>query len=175
MNTFDGDIYEKLFGTKNNAVTNSDAATDYVNQAKEDLSKLYNNNYISPNGSTNGTNGATTNGMNGSTANGMNGATTNGMNGSTTNGMNGATNGMNGTNNDTNCAAHTPLKPFPDKTPIGMAYIPFQQWETPYSDTKAFSKGTIFPSLDKPFIGKGAVNNVSRWTHEKNTDVWFLS
>ena len=144
MNTFDGDIYEKLFGTKNNAVTNSDAATDYVNQAKEDLSKLYNNNYISPNGSTNSTNGAT-----------------NGMNGST-NGTNGATSGMNGTNNGTNCAAHTPLKPFPDKTPIGMAYIPFQQWETPYSDTKAFSKGTIFPSLDKPFIGKGAVNNVSR-------------
>lgn len=153
MNTFDGDIYEKLFGKKNSSVSNSDTAMDYINQAKQDISSLYNNNYISPNGTINRNTNGTTNG----TTNGMNG-TTNGTNG-TTNGMNGTTNGMNGTASD---MTYMPLTPFPDETPLAMAYIPFQQWETPYNETKAFSKGTIFPSLDKPFIGKGAVNNVSR-------------
>ena len=41
---------------------------------------------------------------------------------------------------------------FPKETPIGMAYVPFQQWEEPYSENVAFEKGTIFPSLYLPFL-----------------------
>lgn len=156
---FDGDIYEKLFGKKNNTVKTSDNAMNYTNQAKQDLSKLYNNNYISPNGTKNRKN----NGMNGTTG-GMNGMTgdmngmTGGMN-SMTDHMNGMANGMNSTTGNMN---GMPLKPFPDETPLAMAYIPFQQWQETYEESKAFARGTIFPCLDKPFIGKGAVNNVSK-------------
>ncbi|MGN1480884.1 spore coat associated protein CotJA [Porcipelethomonas sp.] len=40
---------------------------------------------------------------------------------------------------------------FPEHTPLAMAYVPFQQWEQPYSEEKAFERGTIFPELDLPF------------------------
>jgi len=43
---------------------------------------------------------------------------------------------------------------FPSETPIGMCYVPFQQWETPYAENMALERGTMFPSLDKPFCGK---------------------
>lgn len=43
---------------------------------------------------------------------------------------------------------------FPEETPIGMCYVPFQQWETPYAENMALERGTMFPSLDKPFCGK---------------------
>ena len=46
---------------------------------------------------------------------------------------------------------------FPSETPIAMAYVPFQQWETPYAENKALSAGTIFPSLDLPFMGRSAL------------------
>ena len=48
---------------------------------------------------------------------------------------------------------------FPQNTPIGMAYVPYQEWETPYPENVAFSRGTIFPRLDLPFIGEEAVPN----------------
>lgn len=48
---------------------------------------------------------------------------------------------------------------FPKQTPLAMAYIPFQKWETPYEPEVGLSRGTIFPSLDKPFIGEEAVSN----------------
>ena len=48
---------------------------------------------------------------------------------------------------------------FPDDTPIGMAYVPFQFWERPYDDPTALARGTLFPSLDKPFIGEEAVKH----------------
>lgn len=51
---------------------------------------------------------------------------------------------------------------FPKHTPIAMAYVPFQKWERPYDDNIALSRGTIFPSLDKPFIGEEAVSNGRR-------------
>lgn len=38
---------------------------------------------------------------------------------------------------------------------LGMAYVPEQQWETPYEITEGFHRGTLFPSLDKPFMGGG--------------------
>lgn len=43
---------------------------------------------------------------------------------------------------------------FPPETPIGMCYVPFQQWETPYAENIALERGTMFPSLDLPFCGK---------------------
>ncbi|MCM1023980.1 MAG: spore coat associated protein CotJA [Prevotella sp.] len=43
---------------------------------------------------------------------------------------------------------------FPAETPIGMCYVPFQHWETPYAENIALERGTMFPSLDLPFCGK---------------------
>ena len=37
--------------------------------------------------------------------------------------------------------------------PLAMSYVPIQNWETPYEVCAAFSTGTIFPSLDFPFLG----------------------
>lgn len=44
---------------------------------------------------------------------------------------------------------------FPQDTPLGMAYVPFQQWEEPYDADTAFPIGTIFSALDYPFRGGG--------------------
>lgn len=52
-----------------------------------------------------------------------------------------------------------PAGEFPEETPLAMAYIPFQVWEKPYESDVALSRGTIFPKLDKPFIGEEAVNS----------------
>ena len=49
--------------------------------------------------------------------------------------------------------------PFPEETPIGMCYVPFQQWETPYAENVALERGTMFPSLDLPFYGKEVNSN----------------
>ena len=39
--------------------------------------------------------------------------------------------------------------------PIGMAYVPMQQASVLYENLEeAFNRGTIFPELDKPFMGK---------------------
>ena len=51
--------------------------------------------------------------------------------------------------------AHAPISPFPAETPVGMAYVPYQQWEEPYDTETAFPIGTIFPALDDPFRGGG--------------------
>lgn len=53
----------------------------------------------------------------------------------------------------------TPSGKFPKETPVAMAYVPYQFWEKPYDEYAALSRGTIFPSLDKPFIGEEAVKN----------------
>ena len=39
-----------------------------------------------------------------------------------------------------------------DHFPVGMGYVPMQNWETPYSMEQGFRRGTIFPSLDYPFM-----------------------
>lgn len=36
--------------------------------------------------------------------------------------------------------------------PVGMGYVPWQRWETPYPMERGFRRGTIFPSLDYPFV-----------------------
>lgn len=51
----------------------------------------------------------------------------------------------------------TLMTKFPEQTPLAMAYVPYQQWEEPYGEMIAIERGTIFPSLDLPFIGEEAV------------------
>lgn len=40
-----------------------------------------------------------------------------------------------------------------DCLPIAMAYVPWQYWNEVYSVETAICRGTIFPDLDKPFMG----------------------
>lgn len=41
----------------------------------------------------------------------------------------------------------------PDDFPVAMGYVPWQRWHTVYDLEKALCTGTIFPELDKPFLG----------------------
>lgn len=41
--------------------------------------------------------------------------------------------------------------------PVGMAYVPWQYFDTVYDVDKALNCGTIFPELNKPFFGKRGV------------------
>ena len=38
---------------------------------------------------------------------------------------------------------------------IAMCFVPMQEWEQIYDEDTAYSTGTIFPSLNKPFLGGG--------------------
>lgn len=38
--------------------------------------------------------------------------------------------------------------------PLTMAYVPMQKFTKKYSEEKALKAGTLFPDLDKPFLGK---------------------
>lgn len=38
--------------------------------------------------------------------------------------------------------------------PLTMAYVPFQNIEGVYSNEEALKVGTLFPNLDKPFLGR---------------------
>ncbi len=58
--------------------------------------------------------------------------------------------------NTTN-ALKMPDSAIPDKVSLAMAYVPFQYWEKPYAENVGFARGTIFQSLDFPFIGEEAV------------------
>lgn len=40
---------------------------------------------------------------------------------------------------------------------LAMAYVPVQCWEQIYEPDTGLTRGTIFPDLDKPFIGEEAV------------------
>ena len=44
---------------------------------------------------------------------------------------------------------------FPEKTPLAMAYVPFQQWGRTYESHEGFHRGTLFPDLDLPFMRGG--------------------
>lgn len=46
----------------------------------------------------------------------------------------------------------TSAGPLEQNYPIAMAYVPWQQWSTPYPTEKALYHGTIFPELDLEFI-----------------------
>ena len=47
----------------------------------------------------------------------------------------------------------------PKEMPIGMCYVPYQEWKEVYGAEVALERGTIFPELDKPFIGEEAVRH----------------
>ncbi len=38
---------------------------------------------------------------------------------------------------------------------LAMAYVIDQKWETPYEVNEGLKRGTLFPNLDKPFLGGG--------------------
>ena len=57
------------------------------------------------------------------------------------------------------CMRDTAVEEKFDKTcinslPLTMAFVPMQKWDDLYSADVGLSRGTIFPSLDKPFMGR---------------------
>ena len=45
--------------------------------------------------------------------------------------------------------------PLPENPKLAMAYVPFQTNSEAYDEMKALRAGTLFPCLDKPFLGSG--------------------
>lgn len=45
------------------------------------------------------------------------------------------------------------ISPFPEDTVVAMAYVPYQNPVVIYPAEQGMEKGTLFPCLDKPFIG----------------------
>ena len=41
---------------------------------------------------------------------------------------------------------------------VAMAFVPMQEWEELYDEETAFKLGTAFPSLNKPFAGRGKIS-----------------
>ena len=53
-----------------------------------------------------------------------------------------------------------PLRmPESQKLSLAMAFVPDQLWEQPYENDVALYRGTLFPSLDLPFLGDGVMYN----------------
>lgn len=52
------------------------------------------------------------------------------------------------------CKLSDERTPLPNPVVPSMAYIPFQKWDDVYDPQKAYSQGTLFPVLDKPFYGR---------------------
>lgn len=50
------------------------------------------------------------------------------------------------------------FSPNPLKFRWQMAYVPFQRWCPTYEPEVGFNRGTMFPELDKPFLGEEAVS-----------------
>lgn len=49
-----------------------------------------------------------------------------------------------------------PRQVFPDVTPPGMSYVPYQLWsDNVYDSQTGLSRGTLFPALDFPFSSAG--------------------
>jgi len=42
----------------------------------------------------------------------------------------------------------------PASPALAMAYVPMQQLEETYDPEQALDNGTLFPALNKPFLGK---------------------
>ena len=43
------------------------------------------------------------------------------------------------------------------RLPLASAYLPMQRWSRVYDGKMALCRGTLFPALDLPFLGKGGV------------------
>lgn len=41
-----------------------------------------------------------------------------------------------------------------ENMPLGMAYVPMQDWDCVYNGCQGIEAGTIFPELEKPFLGR---------------------
>ena len=44
-----------------------------------------------------------------------------------------------------------------DSFPLAMSYVPMQKWRDLYSADVGLERGTIFSELDKPFLGRRAM------------------
>ena len=44
--------------------------------------------------------------------------------------------------------------PMQEEQVVAMAYVPWQTFHKTYEPQRALKAGTIFPELDKPFIGR---------------------
>ena len=44
------------------------------------------------------------------------------------------------------------ISAFPEQTPLGMAYVPFQQSGEVYTHERGLARGTMFPCLALPFL-----------------------
>lgn len=53
--------------------------------------------------------------------------------------------------NNMNCHNNTD---YISNMPIGMAYVPWQHWNEIYDIEIGFHNGTIFPDLNKPYMGR---------------------
>lgn len=53
------------------------------------------------------------------------------------------------------CPNHTPARDPLAGMAVAMAYVPWQYMNETYEPDKALQCGTIFPELNKPFLGKG--------------------
>lgn len=42
---------------------------------------------------------------------------------------------------------------FPAELSLGIAYVPYQKLTTMYEPDAAYAAGTLYPELDKPFLG----------------------
>ncbi|MBQ8640448.1 MAG: spore coat associated protein CotJA [Lachnospiraceae bacterium] len=49
-----------------------------------------------------------------------------------------------------------------DAMPVGMAYIPYQEFGCLYERNQAFCRGTLFPDLDQPFLVTACVQGGAR-------------
>ncbi len=49
-------------------------------------------------------------------------------------------------------ALYVAIPPLPADAAVTMAYVPFQTDKSRYDDMQALSYGTLFPSLNKPFL-----------------------
>ncbi len=48
---------------------------------------------------------------------------------------------------------YTGVTPLPKDAVTAMAYVPFQTDTAQYTPEKALSEGTLYPNLNKPFLG----------------------
>ena len=55
-----------------------------------------------------------------------------------------------------------------EEYPVAMAYVPWQYWNAVYDLEKGLAYGTIFPELNKPFLGvRGGLRG---WHREPRPD-----
>lgn len=55
---------------------------------------------------------------------------------------------------DSECSnQYNGISKLPKNAVVAMAYVPFQICKDQYEAEKALCRGTLFPSLDKPFLG----------------------